>query len=94
VTFRNGNRGRLLSIEVHTDEQGDNIAASSVPLLGVAYDPPGKGNDFIVTTGREEEGYSHRIPAPTEVWEGQYDNGQVNTLEIRDHNHGKTVLSL
>ena len=94
ATFSNGNRGRLLSIEVHTDDQGDNQLVTSVPLIGIAYDPPEKGNDIVVTIGHdEEEEYVHRIPTPTEVRESQADNGQVTKLEIIDQNNSTTTLS-
>ena len=93
VTFSNGNRGRLLCIEVHQDDQGDNQVATSVPLLGVAYDPFAKGNDIVVTTGHEKEEFAHRIPAPIEVQELQTNVGQVTTLEIIDQNNTKTILS-
>jgi len=93
VTFSNGNRGRLLRIEVHQDDQGDNQVVGSGPLLGVAFDPLGKGNDIVVTTGREVEEYTHRIPAPIEVHELQTNVGQVTMLEIIDQNNTKTTLS-
>ena len=93
VTFSNGNRGRLLRIEVHQDDQGDNQVVGSGPLLGVAFHPLGKGNDIVVTTGREEVEYTHRIPAPIEVQELQTNVGQVTMLEIIDQNNTKTTLS-
>jgi hypothetical protein len=94
VTFSNGNRGRGLSLEVFDNETGDQPAANQGPLMAVDYDPVGKGNDIVVTTGTEEIDYSHTIKAPVELWQAQNDNGEVSALEIIDHNNVKTILSL
>ena len=94
VTFSNGNRGRALSLEVFDTESGDQPAAKQGPLMAVDYDPVGKGNDIVVTTGVDEIDYSHTIQAPVELWQAQHDNGEVGALEIIDQNNVKTILSL
>jgi hypothetical protein len=94
VTFSNGNRGRMLSLEVLDAEAGDSGQARQGKLMSVAYDPVGKGNDIVVTTGEDEVGYSHTIDAPVEVWKAQHENGQIAALEIIDQNQTKTILSL
>jgi hypothetical protein len=94
VTFSNGNRGRLVSIEVFSPEEGDSRAVESAPLLSVAYDPAGKGNDIVVSTGRDEVSYSHTIAAPVELWEARGDDGQDAALEIVARDGSKTVISL
>jgi hypothetical protein len=93
VTFSNGNKGRTVAIEVFGEEEGDLVVVDSAPLLGIAYDPLGKGNDLIVETGRDEVEYAHRIAAPTEVWEAQAEDGLVTALEIVDQNGTKTVIA-
>jgi hypothetical protein len=93
VTFSNGNRGRTLSLEVF-DSDSDQPAAKQGPLIAVDYDPVGKGNDIVVTTGIDEIDYSHTIPAPVEFWQAQHDNGEVAALEVIDQNNIKTILSL
>ncbi len=93
VTFSNGNKGRTVAIEVFGEEEGDLVVVDSAPLLGIAYDPLGKGNDLIVETGRDEVEYAHRIAAPTEVWEAQAEDGSVTALEIVDQNGTKTVIA-
>ncbi len=94
VTFSNGNRGRELSVEVFDKESGDQTARKQGKLMAVDYDPVGKGNDIVVTTGTNEIDYSHTIPAPVEVWQAQHDDGKVAALEIIDQNNVKTILSL
>ena len=94
VTFSNGNRGRRLSFEVIDSESGDTGQMKQGKLMGVAYDPLGKGNDIVVTTGEGEVDYTHTIAAPVEVWQAQQDTGEVAALEIIDQNNVKTILSL
>ena len=93
VTFSNGNCGRALSMEVFDIESGDQSAVNQGPLMAVDYDPVGKGNDMVVTTGVDEVGYTHTIKAPVELWQAQNDNGEVSALEIVDQNNVKTILS-
>lgn len=94
VTFSNGNCGRVLSLEIFDAESGDISASNQGKLMAVDYDPVGKGNDIVVTTGVDEIGYSHTINAPVEVWKAQNDDGQIGALEIIDQNSVKTILSL
>jgi hypothetical protein len=93
VTFSNGNRGRVLSLEVLDSEFGDSGQVKQGNLLAVDYDPVGKGNDIVVTTGVDEVDYSHTIEAPVEVWKAQHESGEVAALEIIDQNNVKTILS-
>jgi hypothetical protein len=93
VSFSNGNRGRSVSLEVFDPEAGGSGVRSQGKLIGVDYDPAGKGDDIIVTTGEDEIAYSHTIQGPVEVWQAQHENGQVGALEIVDQNNSKTVLS-
>ena len=94
VTFSNGNVGRLLTLEVFDSESGDTGQMNQGKLMAVDYDPVGKGNDIVVTTGEGEIDYTHTIQAPVEVWKAQQDNGEVAALEVIDQNDVKTILSL
>ena len=94
VTFSNGNAGRLLSLEVFDADSGDTGQMNQGKLMAVDYDPVGKGNDIVVTTGESEVEYTHTVNAPVEVWLAQRDNGEVAALEIIDQNNVKTILSL
>ena len=93
ITFSNGNRGRAVSLEVLDNDAGDSGVRQLGPLLGVHYDPVGKGNDIVVTTGKDDVDYSHTIGAPVQIWQAQHDSGQVASLEFIDENNVKTVLS-
>ncbi len=93
ATFSNGNSGRALSMEVFDSKSGDQAAVKQGPLMAIDYDPVGKGNDIVVSTGVGELDYSHTINAPVELWQAQNDNGVVHALEIVDQNNVKTILS-
>ena len=82
VTFSNGNRGRILSLEVFDSESGDSGQVKQGKLMAVDYDPVDKGNDIIVTTGVDEVDYTHTIKAPVEVWNAQHDSGEVAALAV------------
>ena len=94
VSFSNGNDCRMLSLDVLDPESGSSGQVKQGRLIAVDYDPAGKGNDIVVTTGDGEVDYSHTIKAPVEVWKAQRDSGEVGALEIIDQNNIKTILSL
>lgn len=89
ATFTNGNRRRATSIEV----LGSGRLLDGAPLLGVTFDPVGKGNDITLTTGKDSVEFAHSVNAPTELWEAQADDGRAQALEIVDQNGVKTVVS-
>ena len=68
-TFINGSKGRLISIEVAVASIGDQPLADSVPLFAIDYDSVCKGNDLVITAGRDEIDDTHKIDAPVEIWE-------------------------
>lgn len=90
--FSNGNRGRMVAIEVADMATGDQPLTEASPLLAIDYDPANKGDDLVITTGRDEVDYSHKINAPVEIWESQDDNGKVVSLEVIDRKGVKTIL--
>jgi hypothetical protein len=91
--FSKGNRGRRVTFEVADMENGDQPLTDASPLLAIDYDPADKGDDLVITTGRDEVDYSHKISAPVEIWESQDDNGKVETLEIIDQDGAKTIVA-
>ena len=91
--FSNGNRGRRVAIEVADLAIGDQPLTEASPLFAIDYDPANKGDDLLITTGRDEVDYSHKINAPVEIWESQDDNGKVLSLEVIDRNGSKTILA-
>lgn len=90
--FTNGNRGRLIKLEIVTQESGNLIPIQNAPLWSLVYDPVNKGNDLIIATGKSEVTYSHTILAPKTVWEAQDQNGKVVALEIVDQSGTQTIL--
>ena len=93
VSFSNGNRGREVTLEVYDAVSGSSGQAKQGPLMAIDYDPVGKGNDLVITTGVDEIEYSHTVPGPVEVWQDQADDGQVAALQIVDQNGHKTIVS-
>jgi hypothetical protein len=92
ATFTNGNKSRSVSIEVLG--QGVAKLTEKAPFPAIDFDPLGKGNNFVVTTGRGGEvSLSHEVSAATELWESADGDGQVTGLEIVDQNGKKTILS-
>jgi hypothetical protein len=91
--FSNGNRGRRVAIEVADLAIGDQPLTEAAPLLAIDYDPANKDDVLLITTGRDEVDYSHKINAPVEIWESQDDNGKVLSLEVIDRNGSKTILA-
>jgi len=93
-TFTNGNKGRLIKLEVIDREIGDETPVENMPLRSLIYDPVGKGNDLTIEIGRDEVAYGHTIEAPNEVWQEQDENGRVVALEIKTEDGTQTVLQL
>ena len=91
--FSNGNKGRLLSITLNDDETGYQLLAENLPLMGLDYDPIKKGDDMIVSLGKESLEFSHTIDAPVELWEYQNDMGVITSIEIIDQNNNKLILT-
>ena len=91
--FSNGNRRRLIAIEIADIADGDQPLAAAAPLFAIDFDSAGKGDDMVITTGRDEVDYTHKISAPLEIWESQDDNGKVIALEVIDRNGSKTIVA-
>ncbi len=61
--FTNGNRGRLIKLEIVDRDSGDQIPIQNASLWSLVYDPVNKGNDLTIATGRDEVTYAHTIHA-------------------------------
>ncbi|HEY9599998.1 MAG TPA: DUF5335 family protein [Allocoleopsis sp.] len=92
--FTNGNKGRLINLELIDRELGDETPVKEQPLLSLMYDPVDKGNDLTIEIGRTQVAYAHTIDAPQEVWQAQDDNGKVIALEIKADAGNQAILSL
>ena len=93
-TFTNGNRGRLIRIEVVSDELGAEPLAVGAALVALDYDPAGKGNNFVISYGDEGAPSSHVIAKPVALWQAQDENGLVVSLEIEDAAGSRVVVTL
>ena len=80
-----GNKGRVAKITVGNDTVIDGIA-----LVGIDYDPAGKGNEIMFTV----EGSTHSVDAPTELSVVEQSNGVVSAVEVLDKKEEKTILHL
>jgi hypothetical protein len=92
-TFTNGNRGRLIRIEIVGGELGAEPLVDDARLVAIDYDPVHKGDDFVVSYGEEDAPTSHVIRAPARLWQAQDADGLVVALEIEDENGRRTILS-
>jgi len=90
VTFSNGNRGRPVVLKVDDPSLGISRLVHAVPLMGVDYDPVDKGDDIVVTIGRETVDFAHTITAPLEVVELQDESGAVTELDVVDESNSTT----
>ena len=100
--FSDGNRGRHISIlilrgsanEIITPELGDEELIQNAPLMAMIYDRPGKGNDLVIETGKDEVTYAHTVDSPTEVLTGQSESGRMLAVWISDATGTKTLVKL
>jgi hypothetical protein len=92
--FSERNRGRYISIEIVSPEFGDEELIQNAPLMGMVYDPPHKGNDLVIETGRDEVSYAHTVDSPIEVSTGQNENGETVAIWINDATGTKTLIKL
>ena len=93
-TFTNSNRGRLMRIEVVSDELGAEPLAVGAALVALDYDPAGKGNNFVISYGDEAAPSRHVVAKPVALWQAQDENGLVVSLEIEDQHGGRTIVTL
>jgi catechol 2,3-dioxygenase-like lactoylglutathione lyase family enzyme len=91
--FSDGNRGRHISIEMLNSE-GDEELIQNAPLMAMVYDRPGKGNDLVIETGKNEVTYAHTVDAPTEVLTGQSESGRMLAVWISDATGTQTLVQL
>jgi len=84
-TFTSGNRGRIAALDT-----GGKRLAEDLPLVSVDYDPPGKGNDLMISF----EGYTHTVDDPEQLFLIEESNGVVSALEIVAFNGVITHLRL
>jgi hypothetical protein len=87
----NGNRGRVVSIMIVSEDVGELLAKGAVFSV-IDYDPVGKGDDFVISYGVQAPLTSHIVYVPLELWQAQDKNGKVTALEIIDAEDCKTII--
>jgi hypothetical protein len=92
VAFSNANQSRLIAITVDDPGLGRSCLNDGVPLLALDYDPVDKGDDLVVSIGRESVEATHVIRSPTDVAELRDEQGTVTGLEIMDQGGATTRL--
>ncbi len=93
ATFTNGNRGRLIKIELVGDEAGAEPLADGAALVALDYDPAGKGNNFVISYGDEAAPSSHVVTGPVTVWQAQDESGLVVSLDIEAEDGSHTIVT-
>ena len=93
VAFSNANRGRAIAVTVDDPGLGRSCLNDGVPLLALDYDPADRGDDLIITIGRDSVEATHVIRSPIEVTELRDDQGAVTGLRILDHGGATTQLA-
>jgi hypothetical protein len=93
-----GNRGRLIAADVAAPSEISAVDEIDIPELGaplfaLEYEPAGKGDAIILSTGENELEYEHAIKGPTELTETLNDDGSLDSLEILDQGGGRTRLN-
>jgi hypothetical protein len=90
-----GNRGRIITLEVIDPEFGEEILCHGQPLFSVVYDPVAKGNVISIELGQEAVCYSHAVHEPKEVHSEQDgESGRLLAIEIRSADGGQTLVEL
>jgi len=92
--FSEDNSGRSIAIEIIDAEVGDEALISNAPLMAIIYDRPGKGDDLVIETGKNQVNYAHTINSPTEISTAQNQNGEIVVIQITDATDTKTLVKL
>jgi hypothetical protein len=92
------NRGRLIVVDVAAPNEVSfkrelDIPEFGVPLLALEYDPPGKGNVIMLSTGEKSVDYQHIVTAPVEMAARLNADGSIDSLEILDVEGTRTRLN-
>jgi hypothetical protein len=94
ITFTNGNRGRLVRIELISDALGVQSMVDGAALVALDYDPAGKGSNFVFSYGDEAAPSSHVVAGPVALWQVQDENGLVVSLEIEAEDGSRTIITV
>ena len=93
-----GNRGRLIAVDIAApsevlDVDEIDIPEVGAPLFSLEYEPAGKGDLILLSTGDNELVYEHAIKGPRELTETLNDDGSLDFLEVLDLGGGRTRVN-
>jgi hypothetical protein len=69
-TYTIGNRGRVVSITIVSEDVGDLLGKGAV-FSAIDCDPVRKGDDFVISYGDQVPLTSHIVYNPVELWQAQ-----------------------
>jgi hypothetical protein len=69
-TYTNGNRGRVVSITI-VSEDASELLAKGVVFSAIDYAPVGKDDDFVISYGDQASLASHVVYVPFELWQAK-----------------------
>lgn len=87
--FGDINRGKKMTLEYFSKEEGDQHLVDDLPLFGISAESKGQKNVITITFGKDRIEYEHRIEQPKEVWAAEDE-----IIEIIDDKDGHAVVSL
>lgn len=90
--FTNGNKGRMVSISVTDAESVSRTLVEQLPFMAIDYDNIKKGDDMVISLGKNTLEFSHTVEAPVELFENHNDLGVVTSVKIIDQNNNNIVL--
>ena len=92
--FTQANQGERYTLEICNLDLGTQELARHAYLHSITYDPPSKGDDIVIATGKDDVAFAHTIYHPTVVWVAQDQTAHPIALEILDAEQTKTILRL
>lgn len=92
--FSSTNRGRKVKLERFGGPSGAARIEEGLPLMGIAYNPEGKGDTVTISFGKLSLQFEHRIERPLEVWVEQHQEDQGPAMEIVDGDGGHVLITI
>lgn len=88
--FSENNLNRPVTVEILSDELGDEFFAEGAPFMALDYDPK-KQESLLISVGEGENLSTHTVSNPKELWVEESPEGNALALEIVNDS-GKTIL--
>lgn len=93
--FTDVHEGWLVSLDVLSPELGAQTEFTAVPLLGVAAEPPERGDTISIAVARSaSDEVTHIVHTPKKLWLERTDKGADVALEIDAADGTQTILRM